>query len=76
MKDVEWHNFLMKKEYRRTPKEMGIKEKRSPVSARVKGSTLKYLTDEAKKANLSVSSLIEHVLDDYSIWLKEQKRKG
>lgn len=65
----------MKKEYRRTPQEMDTKEKRSPVSARIKDSTLKFLTAEASKANISVSSLIENVLDDYANWLKEQKRR-
>ena len=37
--ETEFDNHLMKQEYRRTPKEMGIKEKRSPVSARVKECT-------------------------------------
>lgn len=65
----------MKQKYSRTPEEMISKERRQPISARVKESTLDYLTKEASKVDLSLSSLVEQVLDDYAEWLKEQRKK-
>ena len=42
-------------------------EKREPISARVKESTKQFFDKEADKRNVSASSIIAAVLDDYAI---------
>ena len=59
----------MKQSERRMPRDMVIKKKRVPVSARILEETNAVLMVQAKKNNLSLAELVAHVLDDYVIWL-------
>ena len=59
----------MKQSERRMPRDMVIKKKRVPVSARILEETNAVLMVQAKKNNLSLAELVAHVLDDYVLWL-------
>lgn len=69
----------MKQLERRLPKDMVIKKKRVPVSARILEETNAVLMVHAKKNRLSLAELVAHVLDDYVIWLvrtlKDEEQK-
>ncbi len=58
----------------RHPKEMESKEKRSPVSTRLKDSTKEALEKAAKAHDLTLAELISNILDDYSDWLSQSRR--
>lgn len=71
----------MKQTERRLPRDMLIKKKRVPVSARILEETNAVLLVHAKKNHMSLAELVAHVLDDYVIWLvktlkEEEKKKG
>lgn len=58
---------------RRTPEQMKVKDKKIPVSCRIKESTHALLEKRSKKAGLSLSRLLEEVIEDYCVWLRQQK---
>lgn len=79
-----WYNnymeqIEMKHFERRLPRDMVIKKKRVPVSARILEETNAVLMVHAKKNQLSLAELVAHILDDYVIWLvkalKEEEDK-
>jgi hypothetical protein len=51
------------------PKDMVIKKKRVPVSARILEETNAVLMVHAKKNGMSLAELAAHILDDYVVWL-------
>ncbi|MBS1963250.1 MAG: hypothetical protein JST04_13630 [Bdellovibrionales bacterium] len=69
----------MKQFDRRLPRDMAMKKKRVPVSARILEETNAVLAVQAKKNQMSLAELVAHVLDDYVIWLvktlKEEEDK-
>ncbi len=54
---------------RRLPKDMAMKKKRVPVSARILEETNAVLMLHAKKNGMSLAELVAHILDDYIVWL-------
>jgi uncharacterized protein (DUF1778 family) len=66
----------MKKPTFRHPAEMKeAHEERVPVSARVKKSTQKLLSQQAKANGMSFALLIANVIDDYADWLEAEPKK-
>jgi hypothetical protein len=51
------------------PRDMAIKKKRVPVSARILEETNAVLMVHAKKNEMSLAELTAHILDDYVVWL-------
>ena len=49
-------------------------EDRVPISARIRKSLRDDLAKEAKAAKLSFAELLENVLEDYSLFLKDNKK--
>ncbi len=70
----------MKPMERRLPRDMVMKKKRVPVSARILEETNAVLLVQARKNRMSLAELVAHVLDDYVIWLvrtlKEEEQKN
>lgn len=57
----------------RLPSEMRSESKqRIPISARIEKPTRDFLAKVAKKEELSLSELVEQVLEDYANFLKEK----
>lgn len=52
---------------------MNKKEDKVPTSLRLKKTTHAYLEKEAVKAGLSLAALLENIIDDYTMWLRQQK---
>lgn len=65
---------VMKKSFR-TPSEFAAdeKEKTTPVSSRIRESSLEVLRRCAEKEGKSVAWLIGRVLEEYVAWLREKK---
>lgn len=59
----------MKLAERRLPREMVMKKKRVPVSARILEETNAVLALHARKNHMSLAELVAHILDDYVVWL-------
>lgn len=64
----------MSKGYFKHPKDMVQDKEKTPVSARITVPTKKLLEKAAKKHNLSLSSLISNILEDYGEWLSSNKK--
>ncbi|MGZ3786250.1 MAG: hypothetical protein ACXVC3_17015 [Bdellovibrio sp.] len=63
----------MAKKFRK-PNEMKQKEDgRVPLSTRVRSSLREQLEKEAKKAGMSLTYLVEQVLEDYAKFLEDSK---
>ena len=58
---------------RKSPADLTLKSKRTPLSTRVKSDTKRVLAQAAKTAKTTVSDLSAAILDDYAEWLKEQE---
>jgi len=79
------YNKYMKNTERRLPRDMTVKRKRVPVSARILEETNAVLSLHAKKNQMSLAELVANILDDYVIWLvrtlrdeekKDEKKRG
>lgn len=57
----------------RTPEQMSRKEEKRPVSARIKTATHSYLEKRASKAGISLSQLLETIIEEYASWLRTQR---
>ncbi len=59
----------------RHPKDMKKKEEKVPVSTRLRKTSRDCLEKSAKLHGLSLSELVEQILEDYKKWLESQTRK-
>jgi len=63
----------MSKGYR-LPSQMHKKDEREPVSTRIKTKSIKVLKKASKSQQMSLSTLLANVLEDYADWLSKQKK--